>query len=31
MNIQFLDKSSKELYATDWSARIRKTEKEDHF
>lgn len=31
MNVQFLDKSSKELYAADWSTRIRKIENEDNF
>jgi hypothetical protein len=31
MNVQFLDKSSKELDAADWSARIRKIENEDNF
>ncbi|GLI73557.1 hypothetical protein PoHVEF18_001775 [Penicillium ochrochloron] len=31
LNVQFLDKSSKELYAADWSARIRKIENEDNF
>ncbi|KAJ5682303.1 hypothetical protein N7462_005468 [Penicillium macrosclerotiorum] len=31
LNVQFLDSSSKELYAADWSARIRKIENEDDF
>jgi hypothetical protein len=31
LNVQFLDKSSKELYAADWSARMRKIENEDDF
>jgi hypothetical protein len=31
INVQFLDNSSKELYAADWSARIRKTENEEDF
>jgi hypothetical protein len=30
LNVQFLDKSSKELYAADWSARMRKIENEDN-
>ncbi|KAJ5380215.1 uncharacterized protein N7496_002643 [Penicillium cataractarum] len=30
MNIQFLDNSLKELYAANWSARIRKVENEDN-
>ncbi|KAJ5900172.1 uncharacterized protein N7473_004242 [Penicillium subrubescens] len=31
LNVQFLDNISRDLYAADWSARIRKIENDDNF